>query len=179
MMSEQDHFYGEMHFRGMLNDSEWHFKTMVSPEEQGLSKQDVEWGNSREPLPFDRFKRDVYNLATSLFYSHVSDSDYGTPEEQLWDDYGTLVSSAPVFQGQTRAERSNTSTQRYERLFRTNFDRYIPGAHPGTLGSCDAEDGYVAPARLRSVLLRLLDPDPQKRPTAQEAAQELREIRDQ
>jgi hypothetical protein len=38
--------------------------------------------------------------------------------------------------------------------------------------------GHVPPDRLRRLVLRLVDDDPLKRPTAQEAAQELREIRD-
>lgn len=38
--------------------------------------------------------------------------------------------------------------------------------------------GHVPPGRLRRLVLRLVDDDPLERPTAQEAAQELREIRD-
>ena len=37
---------------------------------------------------------------------------------------------------------------------------------------------FVMPERLRRLFVRLLDHDPLKRPTAQEAAQELCEIRD-
>jgi hypothetical protein len=38
--------------------------------------------------------------------------------------------------------------------------------------------GHVPPDRLRRLFLRLLDTDPLKRPTAEEAAEELRGIRD-
>jgi hypothetical protein len=37
----------------------------------------------------------------------------------------------------------------------------------------------VAPDRLRRLFLQLLDPDPAKRPTAQQAAEELHEIENQ
>lgn len=38
--------------------------------------------------------------------------------------------------------------------------------------------GWVPPDYLRLLWIRLLDPDPNKRPTAEEAAEVLREIRD-
>jgi hypothetical protein len=48
----------------------------------------------------------------------------------------------------------------------------------GMFHSVDPAAGFLPPDRLRRLLLRLVDSEPLKRPTAQEAAQELREIRD-
>ena len=45
--------------------------------------------------------------------------------------------------------------------------------------SYGAYGSYVAPDRLRRLFLQLLQPDPAKRPTAQQAAEELHEIENQ
>ena len=41
-----------------------------SPEEQALLDEDVDWQKTTTPLPYDRFKRDVYNLALHMFNSN-------------------------------------------------------------------------------------------------------------
>ena len=46
----------------------------------------------------------------------------------------------------------------------------------GMFAIADSFGGNVAPDQLRRLFPRLLDPDPSMRPTAQQAAQELREI---
>ena len=47
----------------------------------------------------------------------------------------------------------------------------------GMFTALDSLGGNVAPDQLRRLFLRLLDPDPSIRPTAQQAAEELQVIR--
>ena len=74
--------------------------------------------------------------------------------------------------------------QQYERVFQTDFEQMqewgpeSPGMFLTVEGCREGREGYVPPDKLRRLFLRLLDSDPTKRPTAQEAVEELRAIRD-
>ena len=72
--------------------------------------------------------------------------------------------------------------QQYERVFETAFDQMGKDGtdSPGMFEVIDHRHsgGHVPPDRLRRLFLRLLETDPLRRPTAQEAFEELKEIRD-
>ena len=79
----------------------WIFKTPneeCSPEQAALYEDDIRWWELTIPLPFDRFKRDVFELASRLSRSVDWDSAAKTPYEHFQDDTGSkasLVRDAP------------------------------------------------------------------------------------
>ena len=70
--------------------------------------------------------------------------------------------------------------QQYENVFKTPFDEMdeLGPESAGMFTAIHSLGANVAPDQLRRLFLRLLDPDPSKRPSAQQAAEELREIED-
>lgn len=69
-------------------------------------------------------------------------------------------------------------SQQYEKVFVTPLDEMGKNGPEsrGMFTVLHAFGGLVPPERLRLLFLRLLDPIPSERPTAQEAVEELREI---
>jgi hypothetical protein len=73
-----------------------------------------------------------------------------------------------------------SALQQYEKVFVTKLDEMGEDG-PSSKGMFRAlrHGGLTPPDRLRRLFLRLLDPVPSKRPTAQEAVEELREIQNE
>ena len=71
---EPDHpsfCYGILHaYKPWYMTTDRHELQGCSPEEQALLDEDVDWQKTTTPLPYDRFKRDVYNLALHMFNSN-------------------------------------------------------------------------------------------------------------
>ena len=81
---------------GLFHRKPWYITTAreeCAPEQSALLDDDVEWWNLLEPLPYNRFKRDVFELASRLIRSvdwYIDSAK--TQYEQLRDDTGSKVS---------------------------------------------------------------------------------------
>ena len=96
----EDTLYGqnELPFEcfGLFHDKTWECTTPneeCSPEQAALYEDDIRWWELSTPLPFDRFKRDVFELASRLsrsvdWYVHAKT----TPYEHFQDETDSLVS---------------------------------------------------------------------------------------
>ena len=171
---------------GLFHEKPWDFTTPnheCCPEQAALLEDDILWWELTCPLPFNRFKRDVFELASRLIRSvdwRIFPAE--TPYEQLRDEKGSKASRMVHVQQLQSREKALTllSLQQYESVFKTPFDEMDkegPGGE-GMFTALNSLGGNVAPEQLRRLFLRLLDPDPSMRPTAQQAAEELRNIQD-
>ena len=81
---------------GLFHQTPWVFTTPneeCAPEQSALWEDDVLWWELTRPMPFDRFKRDVFELASRLIRSvdwriHSAATQY----EQLQDETGSKAS---------------------------------------------------------------------------------------
>jgi hypothetical protein len=161
---------------------------MTTGRHEALRDENVKKQETTFSLPYDCFKRDVYKLALHMYKSRdwagakpceeVQEELQNEPQDlvrALVAELRQLTSDIPLFLH---------APQQYERVFKTDLGRmkeYQYGPHsPGMFLARDKKEHvrHVLPGRLRRLFLRLLDSDPSKRPTAQEAVEELRAIRD-
>jgi hypothetical protein len=61
--------YGILHKKPWTITTERQYVDSRSPEERALLDDEVELGECSTPLLFDRFRRDVYNLASCFLHS--------------------------------------------------------------------------------------------------------------
>lgn len=105
LVPRHDEGFSEDSEEEFVEDEGYYMTTGMDPEhncsleEQALHyDRETDWDDHTGPLPYDRFKRDVYNLASGLFHTMfsqypewVTDTDK-TPLMQLTDDHTWMLS---------------------------------------------------------------------------------------